>query len=92
MIRKGYRDLINTAIHNYYHDDIPLEMELKDYFYEVQSKSEAFDELRHIMDYHYPDKEDREGVRGYQHPKVALKNIGDVIEEYESGERNELRE
>ena len=43
MIRKGYRDLINTAIHNYYHDDIPLEMELKDYFYEVQSKSEAFD-------------------------------------------------
>lgn len=53
---------------------------------EYEAKAKAFDELRYIMDYHYPDKEDREGVRGYQHPKVALKNIGDVIEEYESGE------
>lgn len=53
---------------------------------EVYRKAKAWDEVRRIMDYHYPDKEDRQGVRGYQHPKVALKNIGDVIEDYESGE------
>lgn len=43
MIRKGYRDLINEAIHNHYHDNTELEMRLKDYFKEVQELSEAAD-------------------------------------------------
>lgn len=53
---------------------------------EYEVKGAAFDEIKRIMDYNYPTKDDREGVRGYQHPKVALKDIGDVLDNYESRE------
>ena len=41
----NHKDLINTAIHNYYHENTELEMDLKDYFYELESKAQAFDEI-----------------------------------------------
>lgn len=32
----NHKELINTAIHNYYHDNTELEMELKDYLEDLE--------------------------------------------------------
>ena len=47
----NHKDLINTAIHNYYHENTELEMDLKDYFYELESKAQAFDEIVRFIEY-----------------------------------------
>ena len=47
----NHKDLINTAIHNYYHENTELEMDLKYYFYELESKAQAFDEIVRFMEY-----------------------------------------
>ena len=47
----NHKDLINTAIHNYYHENTELEMDLKDYFYELESKAQAFDEIVRCMEH-----------------------------------------
>lgn len=45
----NHKDLINQAIHNYYHEDTELEMELKDKIAELYYKSKTFDKLEKIL-------------------------------------------
>jgi hypothetical protein len=75
----NHKDLINEAIHNYYHENTELEMELKDYFYEVKNKAQAFDEVLEVME----DLNQNFGNNDSPtNPEIAFVDIENILKNY----------
>lgn len=95
-INEQFKEFINEAIDNSFHNNIEMKIILKEWLQivysqgtkanEYETKAKAFDRICEAMDYHYPSENDRKYLNGYQHPKASLKDIDAIINKYESGE------
>ena len=95
-VNNQFKELINEAIHNHFHDKTELEMTLKDWLYgiceqadEYEAKAKAFDHIENLVRTEltsgdlYNDARNNDYIAGMLR---GYEMVDYIIDDYESGE------